>query len=210
MNLELHHIFILVEPNADIADLLVSIGMVEATPNSHPGQGSANRRFFYSNGALEFLYVRDELEANNGPGSKMQLPRRASVGNSPFGVILSRKDNLNTKIPFEGWEYKPEYFESWSFHVGENTLLEPLCIYMPFVEPGTLNKKTENSEFKRITQVSIHTPLTEFSSVVNAVNSADTIQIVKGNQHLMEIVFDNHQKHEKRDFRPELPLIVYW
>jgi hypothetical protein len=211
MNLELHHVFILVEPEADVADLLVSIGMNETAPNTHPGQGSSNRRFFFSNGALELLYIHDEEEANSGPGRNMQLTERASnSANSPFGVILSRKDNSEDTMPFSGWNYKPDYFESWSFHIGENSLLEPLCIYMPFIEPGTLDKNADEGSFKSISQVNIQTPISEVSSVLDIVNNADRINISRGKQHLMEIVFDDNQENQVRDLRPELPLIVFW
>lgn len=211
MDLELHHVFILVEPDAEVADRLVSIGMDEAKPNTHPGQGSANRRFFFSNGALELLYIHDEEEANSGPGRNMQLLNRANNSiNSPFGVILSRKNNSIIDMPFEGWTYKPDYFDKWSFHIGDNLLTEPLCIYMPFIDPGTLDKKTEGGAFKSISQVNVQAPMSELSSVLKIVNAADRINISPGEQHLMEIVFDNQQSDKMKDFRPHIPLIVYW
>ncbi len=46
MNLELDHVFILVEPEARVADLLIEQGFKEGTRNQHPGQGTSNRRFF--------------------------------------------------------------------------------------------------------------------------------------------------------------------
>ena len=47
MNLELDHVFILVEPEAMVADLLIAKGFKEGTRNQHPGQGTSNRRFFF-------------------------------------------------------------------------------------------------------------------------------------------------------------------
>ena len=40
MNLELDHVFILVEPQAKVADLLLAQGMHEGLGNKHPGQGT--------------------------------------------------------------------------------------------------------------------------------------------------------------------------
>ena len=67
MTIELGQFFILVDPCASQADLLTELGLIKGTPNEHPGQGTANRRFILSNTALELLYVRDEDEALNGP-----------------------------------------------------------------------------------------------------------------------------------------------
>ncbi len=68
MNLELHHFFILVKPGAEVTELLSSIGMREGTRNKHEGQGTSNRRFNFSYGTLELLWIHDEEEALNGPG----------------------------------------------------------------------------------------------------------------------------------------------
>jgi hypothetical protein len=131
MNMELDNVFILVEPEAKVADLLISLGMEEGFRRDHKGQGTSNRRFELSNGMLEFLWVRDAQEAINGPGRDLIFPQRAvNPTASPFGVILHRKDNSNLEMPFTGWQYQPDYFKPpMSFHVGMNSsdLLEPLC-----------------------------------------------------------------------------------
>jgi hypothetical protein len=49
MTIKLHHFFIIAEPGAPEADLLSGIGLIEGTRNDHPGQGTANRRFFFMN-----------------------------------------------------------------------------------------------------------------------------------------------------------------
>lgn len=47
MNLELDHVFMLVEPEAQVADMLLTHGLRESPGNTHPGQGTANRRFYF-------------------------------------------------------------------------------------------------------------------------------------------------------------------
>jgi hypothetical protein len=59
MTLKLDHVFILVEPEARVADRLLKQGFREGPSNTHPGQGTANRRFYFANGMLKFLWVRD-------------------------------------------------------------------------------------------------------------------------------------------------------
>ena len=47
MNLELDHVFILVEHEAKVEDLLLAQGIREGRGNKHPCQGNPNRRFYF-------------------------------------------------------------------------------------------------------------------------------------------------------------------
>jgi len=46
MPIELDHVFICTAPGAPCAEEIVQLGLHEGAPNQHPGQGTANRRFF--------------------------------------------------------------------------------------------------------------------------------------------------------------------
>jgi hypothetical protein len=65
MTAELDHVFVCTALDAPEADLLVAFGLAEGTPNTHPGQGTANRRFYFRNAMLELVWVRDEREARS-------------------------------------------------------------------------------------------------------------------------------------------------
>ncbi len=65
MALELDHIFIVCDVGAPEAAALTALGLVEAPPNVHPGQGTACRRFAFPRQYLERLWVADEDEAQN-------------------------------------------------------------------------------------------------------------------------------------------------
>ena len=152
MKLELDHFFILVEPQARVANLLVDLGLEESFSRLHKGQGTSNRCFSFSNSKLELLWLRDEEEANNGPAHNMRFPQRAGNPDaSPFGLIFNRKETSNLEMPFDGWSYQPDYFPApMAFHVGNNSenLTEPLCIYIPFMEPA--DREIEQGKFKSI------------------------------------------------------------
>jgi len=214
MNLELHHFFILVEPGAKVADLLCSLGMKEGARNKHEGQGTSNRRFNFSNGTLEILWINDVEEATQGPGQKMYLYERSQdVMASPFGLVFNRKDNSSLKMPFEGWHYQPDYFKPpMGFHVGQNSsyLLEPLCVYMPFIEPDTSVGKVEEGVFSVISNVNVSTTSESLSDTLGIVSTTDRLEVNHGKEHLMEIIFDNHRHDQSRDLRPDLPLIIRW
>ena len=51
---EVDHVFVWVDVGAPAADQLVSFGLTEGDPNVHPGQGTANRRFFFPGDGRSF------------------------------------------------------------------------------------------------------------------------------------------------------------
>ena len=214
MNLELDHFFILVEPEAKVADVLVSLGMREGLRNTHEGQGTSNRRFYFSNGMLEFLWIHDAEEATRGPGRKLCFYERANDPTaSPFGLILHQKDDSSLNMPFEGWKYQPAYFSPpAAFHVGANSnnYLEPLCFYVPFIEPSSSTRKIEPGTFQTISKVHIYTPSNPLSDVLIVADTADRLSIAHGSEHLMEITFDDQRCGNSRDLRPDIPLIIHW
>jgi len=65
MAFELDHVFIRVSRGAPEAEHLVQFGLREGQPNIHPGQGTANRRFFFINAMLELLWVEDARVAQS-------------------------------------------------------------------------------------------------------------------------------------------------
>ncbi len=214
MDLVLDHAFILVEEKAKVADLLVSLGMQESFSRDHKGQGTSNRRFLFSNGMLEFLWVRDADEATQGPGRDLRFPERAiSSAASPFGVILHRKNPLDLEMPFDGWKYQPDYFDiPRAFHVGNNSnsLQEPLCFYAPFITSGVPAVGVGGGAFKSITQVQIYTSADPVSRTLAVASTADRLSIEPGDQHLMVVTLDCHQQGSTKDFRPDIPLILHW
>ena len=140
MSIELDHFFILTDAYAPQADLVAALGLIEGSSNKHPGQGTSNRRFFFQNTTLEFLYVHDAAEAAGGPAKGLRfLDRSSEPSASPFGLIMRaltpRAPSLReSELPFEGWKYCPDYFaDDQCFHMGSNSdvLEEPLCIVMP-------------------------------------------------------------------------------
>lgn len=213
MALELDHVFILVEPEARVADRLLGQSFREGPRNTHPGQGTANRRFFFANGMLEFLWVQDADEARNGPGRNLHFAERAiDPTASPFGIIfVPRQDNASPDIPFPGWHYQPDYFPPpKGFHVGANSknFLEPLCFYFPFHDPGVPRPQPERNS-QRITEVVISTPSTDTDGVLVLASRCDRLSIQSAREHLMEITLDHRALGHTQDFRPAMPLILH-
>ena len=216
MKLELDHFFILVEPEAKVANLLAELGLEESYNRVHPGQGTTNRCFKFSNSMMELLWLRDEEEANDGPANGLSFPARsasilAGASASPFGLIFNRTGNEHTEMPFNGWSYQPDYFPAPNaFHVGNNSgnLLEPLCIYVPFMQP--VERTIEKGQFKSISHIHLHVPVASLSEELQAVSHSDGLTIECGVEHLMEVTFDQKACGLSKDLRPGLPLILHW
>jgi hypothetical protein len=63
--MQIDHIFIRVLPGGAEAELLRALGLSEGSGNTHPGQGTANRRFFFANAFIELLWIADAEEIAN-------------------------------------------------------------------------------------------------------------------------------------------------
>lgn len=214
MNLKLDHVFILVKPEAQVADRLLEHGFREGPRNTHPGQGTANRRFYFANGMLEFIWVQDADEARTGPGQNLHFAERAEDPTaSPFGVIfVPGKNNVSPNMPFPGWHYQPAYFPPpKGFHVGVNShnIAEPLCFYFPFHDPGVPRPQPQRNP-QAMTEIVICTPSTDTEGVLELASQCDRLSMRSGQEHLMEITLDDHGLGRTEDYRPAMPLILRW
>jgi len=227
MNLRLDHVFILTEADAPAGDKLVQAGLPEGAGRSHKGQGTTNRRFEFSNGMLELLWVHDAEESLNGLAAGLKFVERATNLNTetsacPFGIILGpcdsppHTDSADPEtVPFSGWTYQPDFFPPpTAFHVGTNSdiLSEPLCVYAPFFRAPVIepNNSAEPKPFQRVTQTDFSIASEFLSETLAAVSKAAGLKLTVGNEHLMQITFDHGHCGMQRDLRPALPLIIYW
>lgn len=215
MKMKLDHFFILVEPEAKVSSRLIELGLEESYSRVHPGQGTANRCFKFSNSMMELLWLHDEEEANTGPGKGLKISDRLTNKDaSPFGLVFIRDSNhqqsSSCEKPFSGWSYQPDYFPAPNaFHVGSNSgeLVEPLCIYVPFIEPK--DKVVEIGDLKSISHIHVTVPTAHLSEVMLSVGQIDGLSVECGEEHLMEIVFDQKMLGITHDLRPNLPLIIH-
>lgn len=218
MCLELDHVFIFVSEGAPGADGLLNFGFSEGEPNVHPGQGTSNRRFFFSNMMLELLWVSNVDEVKSvltKPTMLWERWRGRNRNRSPFGIVLR---SSSAEVFFDGREYKPKYLpDGLSFLVGSNAdvLSEPLFFRMPLGRMPGPGKKTQplqnKSGFTRVTSLCVKMPQTSPESpLLKTIGDIETISFKDADSHVMEIGFDGEKGGKSKDFRPELPLIIKW
>ena len=140
MSIALDHVFVCCAEGAPEAQLLLDIGLVEGCANSHPGQGTANRRFFFAGGYLELLWVADEQQARCERSARTRLWERWSgrhAGVAPFGVGFSPTGADAPPPPFPAWPYRPQYLPAGrTIYFAEGTTLqEPELFYLAWPNP---------------------------------------------------------------------------
>ena len=133
--MEFDHLFICVAEPACEAEQLIDFGLAEGTSNHHPGQGTANRRFFFHNSFIELLFATDRSELNSELTEPTKLherfPQKAHKV-SPFGVCF-RPSEHESDVLFESWSYRPEFLpEHLDVKVAHSPSSEPMWFYLSF------------------------------------------------------------------------------
>jgi hypothetical protein len=225
MTVELDHVFVCTALGAPEADLLVAFGLTEGTPNTHPGQGSACRRFFFRNAMLELLWVGDEGEAQSpliAPTRLWERWRYRETGVSPFGICLrpvAPGGEIQKSLPFETWAYRPPYLPpGMQIDVATGTSDgEPMLFAIPFAgRPDAVAAPRRQPldhprGFAEITGLRITLPKgTPTSPAVRALQQAGAVSFDFGEGHLAEVEFDHAKQGQSADFRPALPLLFRW
>ncbi|AFY40688.1 hypothetical protein Lepto7376_4598 [[Leptolyngbya] sp. PCC 7376] len=220
--LELDHIFILTQTDAPEADAVMDLGFLEGSRNTHPGQGTANRRLFFNNLMLEFLWVRDAAEtqtANIAPIEFLARSNYRQSGYSPFGLGLRyapKIDAQNVDLPFETWEFRPPYLPPHlKFDIALTYPHEPLIFVMPFhstrpdAAPSEKRQPLEHpNNLREISEVSIVLPQDKaLSPALQMLQELNFVGFEQGQEPCLTLTFDNLALHKITGFQPQLPLI---
>lgn len=220
--MELDHIFICARPGAPEGDVLKKFGLVEGTPNAHPGQGTANRRFFFRNAYLELLFLDNAAEAQSELTRPMQLHERLTANDSPicpFGIAFRSSSTDEKNAPFPSWPYHPHYLPpQLQIDVGQGApLSEPLWLFMEFASrpdampEEKLQPMAHRPPLREITSIKLTLPDSHrLSTPATCAAQLPGFDIVGGDGYLMEICFDGCGSADQHDFRPLLPLLFTW
>jgi hypothetical protein len=213
MRIELDHLFICTAPGAPEAEEFVRFGLREGSPNRHPGQGTANRRFAFANAMIELVWVDNAEEAQSESSRRTQLWERWSnrAGKaSPFGICARPIDSQNTEPPFPAWKYRPSYLpDPLVMHLGEAGVEEPMWVYLDFM------RRTDREQWfvehpigiRQITDLTLTTPVPLRSSASQTIVENGILSSQDGPESLLEIEFDGGRRKETADFRPHLPVV---
>jgi Glyoxalase-like domain len=211
----LDHVFLLCSEGAPEAEALKRFGVLEGSSNSHPGQGTACRRFFFRNAYLELLWVEDAAAAR----SAITLPTRLferwasrHAGASPFGVVLRSAGPDAAEPPFPTWPYRPSYLPpDLAIDVAVGTLLsEPELFY--FRPPRRLGDLAgeptrHQAPVEAVSAVAIDVPgSAPRTQALRETETAGLVSFPMAPDHVLRLDFGGAQEGSV-DFRPALPLV---
>ena len=217
--MDLDHLFILCDEGAPEADALLRAGLREGSGNTHPGQGTACRRFFFANGYLELLWVRDVAEARSVLVKPTRLLDRWSMrrrGACPFGIVLRPAiEDVYVAPPFRTWRYTPPYLpEGLAIEVAEEVpLAEPAIFHLAFQRgrgrPG--GEPIDHAlPLTTIARATIAGPMAELlSDAARAVEGTGQVAFARAAEYAVTLTFCG-AADATADLRPELPLVLRW
>ena len=219
MSYELDHVFVCCAPGAPEAALLGGLGLREGSANTHPGQGTACRRFFFATFYLELLWVSDAAEAQSPLTAPTRLFERwtARAGAaSPFGLVLRPGANPAATAPFSTWPYRPAYLPpGLSIDVAQATpLTEPALFYLGF-QRGQARGASEPREHalpkSAVTSVALGLRARPpWSAPLTALQKLGLVALEATGTDVLEIGFDQERRGQRADLRPGLPLVLRW
>jgi hypothetical protein len=211
--LYLDHAFILCTPGAPEAQVLLDRGFREGSRNTHSGQGTANRRFFFSNFMLELLWVEDKSAAASELVRPTGLWERWSQRgdlSSRFGVVCAGNPERGAALPFTTDAYAPPYFPpDMRIEIARGfALIEPAVYWIPTASA----RRTSSDEpldhtppVREIVSLSIGLPLERFSPAAARLSQSDLIELTESDPEVMELRFRG-ERELVIDCRPQLPL----
>jgi len=212
---ELDHLFVLCPASADLAaQALRRAGLQEGSPNDHPGQGTACRRFFLENAYIELLWVRDPQEAQSESTRPTRLWDRWSRltrGACPFGIVLRPGDDAGEAgSPFPSWPYRPRYLPadmSIDFATG-TSLEEPELIYLGFQRGGRARRSVQPTTHSL---VSLEVGLPHFdarSPAARALEAQGLVSFRPAADYHAVLTLNSAVSNNTVDLRPGIPMIL--
>jgi hypothetical protein len=217
VNAAIDHVFVLCSVGAPEAEDLVRAGFAEGPPNVHPGQGTACRRFVFTNAYLELVWVSDPSEAQSDAARPTRLWERwsrRSAGACPFAIILRPAPDFpaGAPAPFPAWRYVPSYMPpGTAIEVAEGTsLAEPEIFYLGFQRGSALSRAAgEGASRKSLLHVSVAGPVGPLSPTARALQAAGLVSFREADTYSMELRLEATD-HGHADLRPALPLRLEW
>lgn len=218
--LEIDHLFVLSRPEAPEAEELRAAGFQEGSPNTHAGQGTACRRFFFENAMLEFLYVVDLEVTRSGSAARTALAQRwegQGRDASPFGLCFRPNSTQAVAPPFATWTYGPRYLPnglpSYEISARSEQIAEPFVFYMPYFSrpdrypPERAQPLNHACGAKALTSVELASPLASIPDL-EAV-SGEELHVVQAPTHHLCVTFDRNAQQRSLTLST-LPLTLKW
>lgn len=221
--MKIDHLLICIDAPEKTTQILTDFGLIEGEPNSHFGQGTSNRRFYFNNIYLELLYLDDPKAAQSPLTEPTKIYHRffpKTTTTSPFGVCFYADDSTekNSKFnlnQFSNWIYKPKYLPSpLKMDILNAPISEPMYFFLDFISSTTRKKHKKfihKAGFKNVTNIKYLTPNHHLDSAIKTyISEHNLLEYIANDTQVFHLEFDEGVQGKTHDFRPDLPLIFSW
>lgn len=218
MSAVLDHVFVCCSAGGPEAEALTRLGLREGSANTHAGQGTACRRFFFASAYLELLWVSDPLEARSEAVLPTRLWERWSKraeGACPYGIVLRPAGGATgAAAPFACWSYAPPYLPpGLSIEIARATpLAGPELFYLGFQRDRArigLEPVGHELPIGSLTGVTVWRPAAGDSAAARALEAAGLVTFLDADDYRLELRFDQGTRGSA-DLGPALPLALRW
>jgi hypothetical protein len=218
-SLAFDHVWIQVTPNAPEAQALANAGFKLPAQGGRPhaGMGTASTAVMFRNAYLELLWVEDPHALRQvAPSFAHTLLGGADA--SPFGIGLRRATDVDD-LHFESISISAEWLRGGeSIEVArrsnEGSTAPPIFVvprYMGYPEFKDQFAELQSNSLgvRDVTRVRLHGPgLSSAPPVLGELDAPPFVEFVSGEEHLLELEFDERVRGRVLDLRPTLCLVI--
>lgn len=213
--MDLDHVFICVEDPSSAERVLSDFGVQFRRRAVHRGQGTANACAFFDNAYLELLWRYDDEELLSEmirPLALWERVRWQQTGASPFGVAL--RPGAET-VPVETWPYHASFLPDGAkllIVTRKHAAHEALIFLVPEPLPIQLRPPiAHRGRHRRVTRIKVSGPqVSPLSPGLGLRCDLDVLTVTRATEHHLELEWDGGGSGEFFDFRPAVPLTLWW
>jgi hypothetical protein len=199
--MKIDHIFIFSNQRQE-ADTLLEFGLTEGSGRTHPGVGTANRRFFFENFYLEILWVENEAEAkaNNELGicerSKFQ-----ETAYSPFGLCLEHTPDTHP-IFNSAYKFQPDFLpKGKEIEIITNEKLPWIFRFPPSREKKNISEpRLHEVGIRQLTKVTFNLKAKDFKDILVEIERKSAIVFEEARKDWLILEFDHGRQGKMKEF----------
>lgn len=213
--MSIDHVFLAVARGGPEVEALVRAGFTEGPPNVHHGQGTACRRFFFSDAYLEFLWLEDRTEASSPVVSGIGLDGRlgVGVGQSRIGICI-RLSSVLSGPPVSTWAYRPPYLSpdvSILMAANSRNLEEPLLFFLPPGIAPPLPTPAHRNGVSAISRIKVNHPAVSNPSLeLEWLVESGLVAFDSAPAESVQVEFDGGLQGRSLTLGTPTPLLVSW
>ena len=210
----LDHVLLGVSRDGPEVAPLVAAGFTEGSPNTHPGQGTACRRFFFENAYLEFAWIEDEAEVRSPIVAPTGLSERLGGARGASRIALCVRLPEAAAPPVATWPYRPPYLPagfSISMARSSDRVEEPLLFFLR-TPPGRRGAVPGHENGSRaISRVVVFLPPdTRPSPELDWLADSGLVEVGRGRVEYLRVEVDGGARGERLSVAGGSPLELIW